>query len=103
LKSARTVSAWGDDTFGQLGDSSTFYVSVPVQVVGAGGTGRLTSVAAIAGGLYHSLALKGDGTVWAWGGNLSGQLGNNSTASASVPVPVLGPDGVGFLKLRGLP
>lgn len=100
LKGDGTVWAWGRNFSGQLGNNDNIGASVPVQVVGAGGTGSLTDVAAIAGGSDHSLALKDDGTVWAWGGNLNGQLGNNSTADSSVPVQVLGPDGVGFLKLR---
>ena len=48
----------------------------------------LSNVVAIAGGDSHSLALKGDGTVWAWGANFYGQLGNNSTIGSLVPVAV---------------
>ena len=47
--------------------------SSPVQVPG------LTGVVAVAAGYYHSLALKGDGTVWAWGYNYDGQLGDGTT------------------------
>jgi hypothetical protein len=47
-------------------------------------------VVAIAAGGYHSLALRSDGTVWAWGYNVYGQLGNNSTTNSSVPVQVQG-------------
>lgn len=54
----------------------------------------LTDVAAIAQGSLHSLAVKNDGTVWAWGGNSSGQLGNNSTTDSLVPVQVSGLDNV---------
>lgn len=41
------------------------------------------------GGL-HCLALAGDGSVWAWGNNLFGMLGNNSTTSSTVPVRAIG-------------
>jgi RHS repeat-associated protein len=57
---------------------------------------RLTSattspkVIAVADGASHSLALKSDGTVWSWGLNTNGQLGNNSTVQSLVPVQVSG-------------
>jgi hypothetical protein len=59
-----------------------------VQVTG------LTSVAAIAGGYRHSLAIKGDGTAWAWGDNRYGQLGNGTHTGSSVPVKVSALTGV---------
>ncbi|HSB99763.1 MAG TPA: RCC1 domain-containing protein [Burkholderiaceae bacterium] len=40
------------------------------------------------GGLGHALAVRSDGTVWAWGYNDRGQLGNGSTTASSVPVQV---------------
>jgi alpha-tubulin suppressor-like RCC1 family protein len=43
-------------------------------------------VIAIAAGLDHSLALTDDGTVWAWGFNFFGQLGNGATLSNNAPV-----------------
>ena len=49
---------------------------------------------AIAGGGDHSLALKSDGTVWAWGWNGYGQLGDGSTTNRLTPVPVSGLTGV---------
>jgi alpha-tubulin suppressor-like RCC1 family protein len=48
----------------------------------------LTGVTAIAAGYSHTLALKGDGTVWAWGSNSSGQLGDGTTKYRSVPQQV---------------
>ena len=50
----------------------------------------LTNVAAIAAGYCHALALKTDGTVYAWGLNGNGQLGNGSTSNSSVPVQATG-------------
>ena len=49
---------------------------------------------AIAGGGVHSLALKSDGTVWAWGRNDWGQLGDGSMTNRLTPVPVSGLTGV---------
>jgi alpha-tubulin suppressor-like RCC1 family protein len=49
---------------------------------------ELSDVTAIAAGEYHSLALKSDGTVWAWGYNACGQLGDGITTSTNIPVQV---------------
>jgi alpha-tubulin suppressor-like RCC1 family protein len=54
----------------------------------------LTSVVSVAAGAYHSLALKSDGTVWAWGYNPYGNLGDNTVTTRLVPVQVLPLSGV---------
>jgi len=89
LKSDGTVRAWGQNTSGQSGNGTvTFGSNTPVQVSG------LSGVAAIAGGDIHSLALKSDGTVWAWGYNLDGELGNGTYTDSNTPVEVSGLSGV---------
>jgi alpha-tubulin suppressor-like RCC1 family protein len=97
LKSDGTVWTWGDNSYGQLGDNTTTRRSTPVQVSGTGGSGFLTDVKAIAAGIDHMVALKSDGTVWTWGYNQNGQLGDNSTTRRTTPVQVLGTGGSGFL------
>jgi uncharacterized delta-60 repeat protein len=86
LTSARTPHAAGWNVLGQLGDGTTSDRAVPVT---AGGPldGNVTAVAA---GLYHSLALRNDATVWAWGWNGVGQLGDGTTVDRKAPVPVAG-------------
>ena len=91
LKSDGTVWAWGLNTDGQLGDGTNTNRNAPVQVSG------LSSVVAIAaggpavvGGGEHSLALKSDGTVWAWGRNVEGQLGDGTNTNHNTPVQVSG-------------
>jgi alpha-tubulin suppressor-like RCC1 family protein len=86
LKSDGTMLAWGLDNTGQLGDGPLDVgKGTPVAVLDA------ANVIAIAAGGNHSLALKSDGTVLAWGLDLSGQLGNDNTiANQSAPVLVGG-------------
>jgi len=79
-------SAWGSDSSGQLGDNATTTEKGPSS--GPALTG-ITQIVAGRGSSF-SLAVKKDGTVWAWGANSSGQLGNNSTTTSKVPVQVPG-------------
>ena len=90
LKSDGTVWAWGYNSDGQLGDGTTTERHTPVQVHGEGDVGFLSDIVAIRGGDYHTVALKSDGTVWAWGRNQYGQLGNGTTVSSSTPVQLGG-------------
>src|SRR5258708_31388778 len=94
VKSDGTVWAWGYNGLGELGNGTVTNSNTPVQVLGPGGVGFLSGVTALAGGLYHSLALKSDGTVWAWGGNGNGQLGNGTFTPSNTPVQVSGLTGV---------
>jgi alpha-tubulin suppressor-like RCC1 family protein len=82
------VLSWGINETGQLGSgsSSPGFREQPGPVI------SLTGVTAIAAGgpLGHSLALKNDGTVWAWGYNDVGQLGNGNRTFSTTPVQVTG-------------
>jgi alpha-tubulin suppressor-like RCC1 family protein len=98
LKSDGTVWCWGRNYSGELGDNTTTQSNAPVQVKGPDGIGVLTGVTAIAGGFLNGVALKSDGTVWAWGDNREGQLGDNTITDRSAPVQVKGPGGVGTLN-----
>jgi alpha-tubulin suppressor-like RCC1 family protein len=90
LKNDDTLWAWGKNEFGALGDGTTTNSSTPVQVKGPNGEGFLSDVQASAGGQLYSLALKKDGTVWAWGRNNWGQLGDGTTTQRNTPVQVRG-------------
>jgi alpha-tubulin suppressor-like RCC1 family protein len=97
VKSDGSVWAWGDNSYGQLGDGTTNPRGTPVQVLGPNGQGFLTGITAIAAGDSHSLAVKSDGTVFTWGINNHGQLGDGTTSDSSTPVQVVGPNGQGVL------
>jgi alpha-tubulin suppressor-like RCC1 family protein len=79
-----TAWAWGGNSYGQVGDSTTSQRLNPTQV------SNLAGVSAVIGGSYYSMALRYDGTVWTWGNNTYGQLGNNTYNSSSVPVQTVG-------------
>lgn len=83
LKSDGTVWAWGNNSSGQLGDNSQIRRGAAVRVLTSPNT-PLTGIIAVSAGEYHSLALKSDGTVYVWGSNGHGQLGNDSTAPSIV-------------------
>ncbi|MGF9912852.1 hypothetical protein ABEX47_17050 [Paenibacillus ehimensis] len=83
------VAAWGDNTYGQLGNGDREASGFPVFVKNPEGTGDLTAMKEIALGAYHSLARSTDHTVLAWGRNNKGQLGDNTTTDKLLPVEVV--------------
>jgi len=82
----RTVFAWGANTNGQLGDGTKEQPADPVKVAFLNSDSRITAIAA--GGLSFSFALKEDGTVWAWGTNATGKLGNGGFIDQHGPIQV---------------
>jgi uncharacterized repeat protein (TIGR03803 family) len=84
IKTDGTLWAWGYNSDGQLGQGTTGTTanSTPLQV------GTLNTWSAVAAGAYHSLARRQDGTFWAFGDNLYGQIGNGSTTDATSPVQI---------------
>jgi alpha-tubulin suppressor-like RCC1 family protein len=84
LKNDGTLWAWGYNSLGQLGDGTiggSHTTPAPVS--------SLEDVKAVAGGGMYSLALKNDGTLWAWGYNYWGQLGDGTFYNRTTPVQVL--------------
>jgi alpha-tubulin suppressor-like RCC1 family protein len=101
LKADGTVWAWGNNNNGQLGIGNTINQPVPVQVKGPGALGVLSNIVALsappANGGVFALALSAEGTLWAWGNNSSGQLGDGTTTNRNTPVQVKGVGGSGAL------
>ena len=82
VKNDGTLWVWGDNaTYGQLGDNTVAPKSSPVQTTAFG-----TNWKNVASGSYHCAATKTDGTLWTWGRNSSGQLGDNTIVHRSSPV-----------------
>ncbi|WP_431047992.1 CAP domain-containing protein [Streptomyces sp. P1-3] len=86
--------AWGNNKWGELGDGSTNARHTPVPVVKSPRGPAFDEVAAISAGSSHSLAVKTDGTVWAWGDNNDGELGDGTTTDRLTPHQVPGLSGV---------
>jgi alpha-tubulin suppressor-like RCC1 family protein len=82
------IKCWGSNTHGQLGNNSTISSSLPVDVVGLGG-----SATALVAGDRHTCAIV-NAVAKCWGNNGVGQLGDNSNVSARVPIDVTGLGGV---------
>ena len=85
LKSSGAVLCWGSDEFGQIGDGSSRGTRPLTPVLGLGpGSG----VMAIAAGGEHTCAVKSDQSMYCWGFNSGGQLGDGTTISRNVNVAV---------------
>lgn len=82
------VSAWGDNTYGEIGDGTTTRRLIQTPVRNVNDSGTLNSVKGIASGGAHNVALMNDGSVATWGLNAFGQLGEGSTSNRSTPVLV---------------
>jgi len=82
LKSDGTLWAWGDNFYGQLGNSTNINSYAPIQI------GTDTNWQSISTGYGSTLALKNDGTLWAWGTNYHGQLGIGTTQNKNFPIQV---------------
>lgn len=97
LREDGSVWTWGLNDVGQLGDGSWASRCEPGPVRDSTGTGCLTGVVGIAAGGEHMVAVKSDGTAWAWGSNVHGQLGDGTCVTSNLPVQVVGPGGEGVL------
>jgi alpha-tubulin suppressor-like RCC1 family protein len=82
-KADGTLWCWGANDSGQLGDGTITGRLAPARVTALGG-----GVAEVSAGDLFTCARKTDGTLWCWGGNAAGQLGNGTTDEGLVPAPV---------------
>lgn len=81
LKDNGTVWIWGSNSSGQLGNgtsATSSFEPTPTQI-------DIIDVKEVTTGEANSFVIKNDGTVWAWGNNSSGQLGNGTRSSVTIP------------------
>lgn len=89
LRSDGTLHAWGAGSQGQLGDGTTSAAqSRSVPVLAASGSSPLDQVREVSAGADHTVAVRADGSVWAWGRNDWGQLGDATRTQRTRPVQV---------------
>jgi alpha-tubulin suppressor-like RCC1 family protein len=83
IKTDGTLWIWGNNVFGQLGVNSNvnFNQLTPVTTFSGGTTWKQ-----VACGFRYTAAIKTDGSLWTWGRNNEGQLGDNTTTNRSTPV-----------------
>ena len=81
IKTDGTLWVWGRNDFAQLGTNDDINRSTPVTTFAGGTTWKQVS-----GGDSHMSAIKTDGTLWTWGYNIDGPLGNNTITPSSTPV-----------------
>jgi hypothetical protein len=87
IKTDGTLWTWGFNSYdhvGVLGDNTGITRSSPVQTIARGNNWKQVSC-----GTYSMAAIKTDGTLWTWGGNSYGQLGDNTTVGRSSPVQTI--------------
>ena len=77
-----TLLTWGRNDFGQLGINNTSSPRCTPVTTSAGGTNWKQ----VAAGVNHTAAIKTDGTLWTWGRNAYGQIGDNTAINRSTPV-----------------
>jgi alpha-tubulin suppressor-like RCC1 family protein len=85
IRTNGTLWTWGLNSQGQLGDNTAVSRSSPVSVVGG-----FTDWCQVSAGSSHTAALRTTGSLWTWGCNGAGQLGDNTVVAKSSPVSVVG-------------
>lgn len=83
IKADGTLWGWGYNSGSKLGfGPATYVVPTPTQI------GTNTNWVSVSDGWSHTIALKADGTLWAWGLNENGQLGDNTTVNKITPTQI---------------
>jgi len=86
IRNNSTLYAWGLNSSGQLGTNNTTNLNVVTQI----GLVNTSSWTQISAGVSTATVIGNDGTLWVWGSNASGQLGDGTTINKSLPVQIAG-------------
>jgi alpha-tubulin suppressor-like RCC1 family protein len=92
IKSDGTLFGWGTNPLGQLGDGTTTTQLIPVRIGTDADWSKISTCSNTSGQGGHTLALKTDGTLWAWGTNGTGQIGNSTTTNVDTGPLKIGTD-----------
>ncbi len=93
IDEAGALWAWGYNSYGQLGNGNTNNSNIPKKITN---TDNTKFVSVWAGG-SHSIAIDEAGSLWAWGYNGNGQLGDGSTNNSNIPIKITNIDNTKFL------
>ncbi|WP_447636918.1 T9SS type A sorting domain-containing protein [Flavobacterium microcysteis] len=86
IKNDGTLWAWGYNIYGQLGNGNIINQHSPIKIGTATDWQSISAAPGLTGG--HSMALKTNGTLWSWGNNLYGQLGDDTLTNKNQPVQI---------------
>lgn len=86
IKTDGTLWSWGSNSSGQVGDGITTadMQKTPVQI------GNANNWVSATAGFYHTIALQSSSSLWAWGYNAYGQLGDGTIIQRNTPVQIIG-------------
>ena len=92
VKNDGSLWSWGENHYGQLGNGTTVHMSIPNSIPEK----IMNDVISVSAGQRYSLAINTDGSLWAWGLNSHGQLGDGTITDRHVPVKIM--DNVVFIS-----
>ncbi len=95
-----SLYGWGENSTGQLGDNSTTNRNAPKRVGTSNNWVGMSCGIDGSSNKFHTVAMQADGSVWAWGDNTFGQLGNGTTSITPSLTPVLISSGFGAVNVE---